>query len=99
MKDTELIELYWNRDQSAITETANAYGNYCYSIAYNILNNNEDAEECVNDTWMNAWNSIPPHRPNRLSTYLGKLTRNPMGFQEAKSEKSVDFQRLFDYHI
>lgn len=76
MKDTELIELYWNRDQSAITETANAYGNYCYSIAYNILNNNEDAEECVNDTWMNAWNSIPPHRPNRLSTYLGKLTRN-----------------------
>ena len=76
MKDTEIIDLYWNRDQSAISETSNTYGNYCYSIAYNILNNNEDAEECVNDTWMNAWNSIPPHRPNCLSTYLGKITRN-----------------------
>jgi len=76
MKDNEIIELYWNRDESAITATADTYGNYCYSISYNILCNNEDAEECVNDTWMNAWKSIPPHRPNRLSTYLGKITRN-----------------------
>ena len=76
MKDNEIIELYWNRNEAAITATADTYGNYCYSIAYNILYNNEDAEECVNDTWMNAWKSIPPNRPNRLSTYLGRITRN-----------------------
>lgn len=76
MKDNELIDLFWSRDEEAITVTANTYGNYCYSIAYNILYNNEDAEECVNDTWLNAWKSIPPQRPNRLSTYLGKITRN-----------------------
>ncbi len=76
MKDKEIIELYWNRDEAAIAATADTYGSYCYTIAYNILNNNEDAEECVNDTWHNAWNAIPPHRPERLSTYLGKLTRN-----------------------
>lgn len=76
MKDNEIIELYWIRDEDAITATADTYGNYCYSIAYNILCNNEDAEECVNDTWLNAWKSIPPQRPNRLSTYLGKITRN-----------------------
>lgn len=76
MKDNEIIDLYWSRDEAAITVTADTYGNYCYTIAYNILNNNEDAEECVNDTWLNAWKSIPPHRPERLSTYLGKITRN-----------------------
>ena len=76
MKDNEIINLYWSRDEYAITATADTYGKYCYRIAYNILHNNEDAEECVNDTWLNAWRSIPPHRPERLSTYLGKITRN-----------------------
>ena len=76
MKDEEIIELYWNRDEAAINATADTYGNYCYTIAYNILCNKEDAEECVNDTWLNAWKSIPPQRPNRMSTYLGKITRN-----------------------
>lgn len=76
MKDTEIIELYWNRDESAISATADAYGNYCYSIAYNILQCNEDAQECVNDTYWKAWQSIPPQRPSRLATYLGKITRN-----------------------
>lgn len=76
MKDIEIVELYWNRDETAITATANTYSSYCYSIAYNILNNKEDAEECINDTWLGAWNSIPPQRPEQLSTYLGKLTRN-----------------------
>jgi len=76
MKDNEIIDLYWSRDEAAITATADTYGNYCYTIAYNILGNYEDAEECVNDTWLNAWKSIPPHRPNRLATYLGKITRN-----------------------
>ena len=76
MEDTRIIQLYWERDQKAISETATKYGNYCTSIAKNILGNNEDAEECVNDTYMNVWNSMPPHRPNMLSTFLGKITRN-----------------------
>ena len=76
MEDTKIVQLYWDRDQKAISETATKYGNYCTSIAKNILGNNEDAEECVNDTYMNAWNSMPPHRPNMLSTFLGKITRN-----------------------
>ena len=76
MTDKEIVELYWSRDEAAIAATADTYGNYCYSISYTILRSNEDAEECVNDTWLNAWKSIPPQRPSRLSTYLGKITRN-----------------------
>lgn len=76
MEDTKIVQLYWDRDQKAISETATKYGNYCTSIAKNILGNNEDTEECVNDTYMNAWNSMPPHKPNMLSTFLGKITRN-----------------------
>lgn len=76
MKDDEIITLYWERDEKAITATAERYGSYCHSISYNILHNTEDAQECVNDTWLGAWKSIPPHRPNRLSAYLGKITRN-----------------------
>ena len=75
MDDKDIIVLFWKRSQKAIEETASKYGAYCYSIAYNILNNNEDAEECVNDTYIDAWNSIPPHRPSILSTFLGKITR------------------------
>lgn len=76
MKDNEIIDLYWERKETAITESADKYGSYCHSISYNILHNNEDAEECVNDTWLGAWKSMPPQRPERLSTYLGKITRN-----------------------
>ena len=76
MEDEKIVQLYWDRDQKAITESATKYGNYCTSIAKNILGNKEDAEECVNDTYLNAWNSMPPHRPNMLSTFLGKITRN-----------------------
>ena len=76
MEDSKIVQLYWDRDQHAITETANKYGNYCMSIAHNILGNQEDAEECVNDTYMSAWKSMPPHRPNILSIFLGKITRN-----------------------
>ncbi len=75
MDDQRIVELYWQRDESAIDETAAKYGDYCYSIAYNILDNHEDAEEIVNDTYTDAWNSIPPHRPSILSTFLGKITR------------------------
>lgn len=75
MDDTQIVELYWARKESAIEETEAKYGSYCRSIAGNILQNQDDAEECVNDTWLGAWNSMPPHRPSVLSTFLGKLTR------------------------
>lgn len=75
MKDDVIVDLYWKRDESAIAETAAKYGKYLHSISYRILLNNEDAEECVNDTYNDAWQSIPPHRPSVLSTFLGKITR------------------------
>ena len=76
MKDEEIIELYWNRDQRAIRETQNSYQRYCGKIAGNILASFEDREECLNDTWLNAWNSIPPQRPESLKAYVGRITRN-----------------------
>lgn len=76
MDDTKIVQLYWDRNEQAIPVTADKYGNYCTSIAKNILGNHEDTEECVNDTYLNAWNSMPPHRPSILSTFLGKITRN-----------------------
>ncbi len=75
MQDTEIISLYWTRDEHAIDATAQKYGSYCGSIAGNILNNREDTQECLNETYLAAWNSIPPHRPSVLSTFLGKITR------------------------
>ena len=76
MNDQEIIALFWARQESAISATADKYGRYCHSIAYNILYNHFDAEECVNDTYLGAWNSIPPQKPNNLSAYLGRITRN-----------------------
>ena len=76
MKDEEIIALYWERDEKAIAVTSDKYGSYCRSIAYNILHNLEDVQECVNDTWLGAWKSMPPKRPDCLSVYLGKITRN-----------------------
>ncbi len=76
MKDQDIVELYWARDERAIGESQLKYGGYCQSIAGNILCNPSDAEECVNDTWVAAWRSMPPKRPTVLRTYLGKLTRN-----------------------
>ena len=75
MKDEEIIELYWNRDQRAIRETQNSYQRYCGRIAGNILASFEDREECLNDTWLRAWNSMPDQRPAALKLYLGRLTR------------------------
>lgn len=76
MEDGEIIALYWARSESAIAETAGKYGAYCRSIAYHILCDAEDTEECVNDTYLHAWNAMPPQRPSRLSAFLGKITRN-----------------------
>lgn len=76
MDDNKIIDLYWARSENAITETAGKYGRYCHYIAYNILQNYEDSEECVSDTYLKAWDSMPPRRPERLSAFLGKITRN-----------------------
>lgn len=76
MEDFEIVELYWDRDENAIAQTDRKYGKYCRKIAYSILFDREDTEECVNDTYLQTWNSLPPHRPERLSTYLGKICRN-----------------------
>lgn len=76
MDDTKIVQLYWERDEQAIPETANKYGGYCTAIAKNILGDYAEAEECVNDTYLNTWNAIPPHRPQKLSAFLGKIVRN-----------------------
>ena len=75
MEDSEIVDLYWDRDEAAIAHTQDKYDRYLTKIAWNILANAEDSRESVNDTYLAAWNSMPPHRPGVLSTYLGKITR------------------------
>lgn len=76
MEDMQIINLYFARDEQAIQETDSKYGGYCYSIACNILTSREDAEESVSDTYLSAWNTIPPRRPPLLAAFLGRITRN-----------------------
>ena len=76
MEDNQIIQLYYDRSEDAISQTAVKYGKYCHTIAYNILHNFEDSEECVNDTYWKAWGIIPPRRPKKLAAFLGKITRN-----------------------
>lgn len=76
MEDERIVELYWRRSESAIGETDRKYGPYCRAIAYNVLASREDAEECVDDTWLKAWNAMPDKRPARLAPFLGRITRN-----------------------
>jgi len=76
MNDPNIIRLYNDRDERAITETKEKYGNYCYSIAYNILGNEEDAKEVVIDTYLAVWNAIPPDNPRYFSSFIGRITRN-----------------------
>ena len=76
MTDTELLDLYWERSESAIEETARQYGPFCTAICMNILRNNEDAEECVNDTYLRTWNAIPAQRPTAFPSFLGRIARN-----------------------
>ena len=71
-----IVDLYWERSEDAIEKTKEKYDRYCFKVAFNILQSDRDAEECVNDTYVNAWNAIPPSRPDNLATFLGKLTRN-----------------------
>lgn len=76
MEDTKIIELYWQRDEVAINKTEEKYGNYMSKIAFNILMDVEETQECVNDAYYHTWKSIPPNRPEKLALYLGKITRN-----------------------
>jgi len=76
LTDFELIDLYCSRSENAIAETANLYGAYCTAISMNILHNKEDTEECVNDTYLSVWNSIPPQRPGSFSSFIGRIARN-----------------------
>ena len=75
MQDEQIVDLYWKRDENAIQETEVRYGHYLTKIAYNILFDSEDSKESVNDTYLKAWNSMPPQRPSVLATYLGKIIR------------------------
>ena len=75
MNDSQIVNMYWERNEKAVEETQKKYGSFCYSVAYSILCNEEDAKESVNDTYLDAWNSIPPHKPSALSAFLGKITR------------------------
>jgi RNA polymerase sigma-70 factor (ECF subfamily) len=89
LDDQAIIDLYWQRSERAIEATAQKYGGYCHTISYNILNSREDADECVNDTYMKAWQAIPPTRPARLAAYLAKLVRNVSlnKYEKAKAKK------------
>ena len=75
MDDSQILALYFSRAEAAIQETDRKYGRYCYRIAYSILDSRQDSEESVNDTYLDAWHNMPPHRPSILSTFLGKITR------------------------
>lgn len=87
MDDEEIIRLYWQRSEQAIKESRDKYGGYCGTIARNILSDRESAEECVSDTLIRAWETIPPNQPERLGIYLGKLTRN-LAIDRYRSEKA-----------
>ena len=76
MEDSAIVDLYWQRSDRAISETEKKYGAYCHCLAYSICGSEQDAEECVNDTWLRAWNAMPTERPRILSAFLGCLTRN-----------------------
>lgn len=76
MDDREIVELFWKRDESAISEASERYGTLCRGIAYGILRSDSDAEECLNDVWAAAWEAIPPHRPEKLGAFLGRIARN-----------------------
>ena len=76
MEDEKIIGLYFERSESAIQETQRKYEKYCYHIAYHILYSDDDTQDCLNDTYLNLWNNIPPQRPNNLKSFVGKIVRN-----------------------
>jgi len=88
VEDSAIVQLYWDREERALTASAEKYGGYCARVAGNILASREDVEECVNDTWLHAWSAMPPHRPQALGPFLGKLTRN-LSFNRYKRDRAV----------
>jgi len=92
MDDNAIVDLFWQRSEDALTECANRFGGYCRSIARSILYSDDDANECVNDTWLRAWNAIPPANPSRLKSFLGKIARNLAldRYEAAHAEKRGD---------
>ncbi|MDO3411394.1 RNA polymerase sigma factor [Saccharibacillus sp. CPCC 101409] len=86
-EEQRILNLFLNKDETAIAEAAKRYGAYCRSISYNILGDKRDAEECVNDTWLKTWNAIPPGRPRRLSFFIGRIARN-LAFDRFKAKKT-----------
>ena len=99
MEDSNIIALYWSRDEAAIEESHKKYGSYCYTVAYNILRSEQDSEECVNDTWHNAWRAIPPERPNKLQAFFGRIARNlaldRYGYAKAQ-KRNADLETAID---
>ena len=100
MTDEEIIALFWQRSETAIAETSNLYGRYFHSVAFSILRNEEDAKETVNDTYLKAWNSIPPQRPNHLKAFLGRITRqlsiNRLECSTAQKRAGSQYQLALD---
>lgn len=103
MDDKDIIELFFARDEAAIKETDQKYGSYCHSIAQNILKSAPDAEECVSDTYLKAWNSIPPERPHALKAFLGCIVRRLSldryrSWHTAKRDRNLEvaFEELSD---
>lgn len=88
MEDQQIIELFLQRNENAVAQTEHKYAKYCRSIAVHILHSPEDADEALNDTWLAAWNAIPPHIPECLQTFLGRLTRN-ISLKRVRSEKTL----------
>ena len=92
MEDTHIINLFLERSEDAIRQVEVKYEKFCFKIAWNILYNTEDSEECVNDTWLITWNKIPPKTPAKLSAFLGKITRNLAldNFRKKNASKRAD---------
>lgn len=99
LSDGEIIALYFERNEQAITETERKYTSYLFAIANNILYNVQDSEECVNDTYLRVWNKIPPQRPNSLRAFLAKITRNLAfdKYDEANRKKRVPRDSLLSF--
>lgn len=76
MEDHEIIQRFWERDETAVRESSQKFGSYCRSIARGILKNHEDSEDCLNEALMRAWEAIPPKKPSSLCTFLGRITKN-----------------------
>ena len=107
MEDKQIIELYWQREERAITETDHKYGRYLYTIAYNIVHNRSDCEECLNDTYLGTWNRIPPAKPTAFQAFLSRIMRNiaidryrkATADKRVPSELVISMEELEDYMV